>query len=199
MVVTTNHLELADGARISAESRAEDGNAGNISLTARDSLTMTDSFVETRSELSAGGNIHIQVEDILLAQNSVINASANGVSPGDDGGNVTIQPSRFIILNNSDITAQANAGNGGNITIRVEFILQSAESTIDASSRFGLDGEIVIDSPNEVTGTVAVLDAPVFDVVDLLRDYCAVEVLSERSSFTMKGRGGLPVLPNDYH
>ena len=61
-----------------------------------------------------------------------------------------------------------------------------------------MDGEITIDSPNQVTGTVGVLETPVFDVSRLVEDRCAAAVLRERSSFTVEGQEGLAPAPSDY-
>ena len=102
---------------------------------------------------------------------STIGAQAGGVTATDSGGNVTIDPD-YVLLNRSDILASANAGNGGNITITAGFFVASAESTIDASSTRGLDGEILIDSPNELTGTVLPLATPVPVVAGLLAQNC---------------------------
>ena len=82
-----------------------------------------------------------------------------------------------VILNDSAIRANANAGNGGNILIAADILIPSAYSTIDASSRTGIDGQVVIDSPNQAISSVALLDAPVYDVTGLVQDPCEVEVL----------------------
>ena len=77
-------------------------------------------------------------------------------------------------------------------------LIPGFESLIDASSQTGLDGEVVIDSPNQqVTGTAA-LEAPSFDALELVRDPCEIEVLQDRSSFTIEGKGGLPRIPSDF-
>jgi large exoprotein involved in heme utilization and adhesion len=148
--------------------------------------------------LSAGGNIDINVGHMLQLQGSTISSSANGVTPQDSGGNLTVRKPQFLILNTGDILARANAGNGGNITLAADYFLQSADSSINASSKQGLDGRIVIDSPNQVMGTVAVLELPSLNVADLLRERCAAAALRNRGSFTIEGRGGLPPRPGDF-
>lgn len=72
------------------------------------------------------------------------------------------------------------------------------ESTIEASSKQGLNGQILIDSPNQVTGTVAVLDVPLLDISEILRERCAANVLRERSSFTIEGKGGIAPRPGTF-
>jgi hypothetical protein len=76
--------------------------------------------------------------------------------------------------------------------------LRSADSVINASSERGIDGQILIESPNDVTGTITVLEMPSLDLSALLQERCAAAVLRERSSFTVEGRGGLPSAPGGF-
>ena len=85
-------------------------------------------------------------------------AQAGGVTADDWAATSRSIPTRA--LNPSDILASANAGNGGNITITAGFFVASADSTIDASSTRGLDGEIFIDSPNELTARSCLSQPP---------------------------------------
>ncbi|HSP05636.1 MAG TPA: hypothetical protein VLR94_00585, partial [Acidobacteriota bacterium] len=195
--LTARDLELRSGGLVTAKSTGI-GKAGTLTFDIKETLGLTDSSILTNAELSAGGNIDIQVGHQLLLQNSTITSSANGVTPTDNGGNLTIARPQFLIINNSDILARANAGNGGNITLAAEFFLQSADSTISASSKRGLDGRIVIDSPHQVTGTINVLELPPLDISELLRERCAAAAFEERSSFTVEGQSGLPLRPGDF-
>jgi filamentous hemagglutinin family protein len=181
---------------ISAESYGF-GNAGHLSIDTG-ALSLTDSTIRTTSEFASGGNIGIKVDTSLYLLGSQISASANGVTPADNGGNLTIGSPQFMILNRGDLLANANAGNGGNITLAADYVLKSAESRIDASSRQGLDGQILIDSPNEVMGTVAVLEVPSLDISEILRERCAARALRERSSFTIEGKGGMSPRPGGF-
>ena len=173
------------------------GHAGDIKITV-ESLRLTGSAVQTSAKSSAGGNIMISVGDMFMLQNSAVSASANSVTPQHNGGNVTIGTPQFFILNSSDILARANAGNGGNIKLSADYFLRSADSVINASSERGIDGQVLIESPNDVTGTVTVLEMPALDLSALLRERCAAAVLRERSSFTVEGRGGLPSSPGGF-
>jgi large exoprotein involved in heme utilization and adhesion len=118
---------------------------------------------------------------------STIGAQAGGVTATDSGGNVTIDPDQ-VLLNRSDILASANAGNGGNITITAGFFVASADSRVDASSTRGLDGEILIDSPNELTGSVLPLATPAPVVAGLLAQNCVPRLARERSTLTVRTR-----------
>ena len=103
-----------------------------------------------------------------------------------------------IVLDNGAIIARANAGNGGNIGIRAGALIPGLYGTIDASSRAGLDGQVVIDSPNQHLTSITVLDEPSLDITALIADPCALTLEDERSSLTVDGQGGLPPMPDDY-
>ena len=55
---------------------------------------------------------------------------------------------QFVILQNSQILAQAVQGPGGNISITTNLLLPDANSVISASSKFGVNGTVTIQSPN---------------------------------------------------
>jgi hypothetical protein len=195
--ISADRLELTEGAQISAKSKST-GKAGTLAFNIKDALRMTDSNILTSSELSAGGNITLNAGHMLQLQNSSIESSANGVTATDNGGNMTVARPQFIVLNTSKILARANAGNGGNINLSAGYFVKSSDSTINASSKQGLDGRIVIDSPNQVTGTIAVLPLPSLNISELLRERCAAAALRARSSFTIEGRGFLAPRPGDF-
>jgi len=187
---------VADSSSIDS-SASRSGHAGDVKIKV-DNLKFKGSSIKTSAKSSAGGNITIEAGNMFLLQNSELSASANSVTPLHNGGNVTIGKPRFFILNRSDVLARANAGNGGNIKLSADYFLRSGDSLISASSQRGIDGQILIESPNEVAGTVAVPEAPSLDVSALLQERCAAAVLRERSSFTIEGRGGLPPRPGGF-
>jgi filamentous hemagglutinin family protein len=193
--ITARNL-VADSSSIDS-SASSSGHAGDVKI-AVDNFEFKGSSIETGAKSSAGGNITIGAADMFQLQNSTISASANSVTPLHNGGNVTIGTPQFFILNRSSVLARANAGNGGNIKLAADYFLRSSDSLISASSQRGIDGQILIESPNEVTGTVTVLEVPSLDVSALLQERCAAAVLRERSSFTIEGRGGLPPRPGGF-
>ena len=133
----------------------------------------------------------------LKLTDSTISAEAGGVTPTDAGGNVTIDPD-YVIVNRGDVVARANAGNGGNITISAGFFVASAESAIDASSSRGLDGEILIDSPNQITGSVLPLEAlPRRRRSDRPKERLP-RASEQRSTLTVEARRSAAVAPGDY-
>ena len=76
--------------------------------------------------------------------NSKISASVLDGTGG--GGSVNIDP-QFVVLQNSQILAQADQGPGGNISITTNLLLPDTNQSISASSQFGQQGTISIQSP----------------------------------------------------
>ena len=97
-----------------------------------------------------------------------------------------------MILDASDVIARANAGNGGNITIHAGVFVASAESQIDASSNLGIDGEVTIDSPNEITGSVIPLETPAAVGDALLAERCIPQLAAQQSTFTVEAATDAP-------
>jgi large exoprotein involved in heme utilization and adhesion len=182
IVLLADSIDLADSSM--SASSTNSGNAGSLSLTAGDTLRLIDSQLLTSAGHSAGGDIGIEVGHSVHLTHSSISAAAGGVTPPAGGGNVSIDPD-FVILDQSNILASANAGNGGNITIRAGFFVASAGSAIDASSSSGLDGEVLVDSPNEITGSVLALETPQPSADGLLSQNCVPRIAEQRSTLTV--------------
>ncbi|HEX7082295.1 MAG TPA: filamentous hemagglutinin N-terminal domain-containing protein [Gammaproteobacteria bacterium] len=196
IVIETGSAELLGGGEVSAHGTGT-GNAGALRIFADDTLTMRDASVLTSAAASAGGDIEIGVGGHLLLVDAMVSAEAGGVTVEDGGGNVLVDP-EFVVLNDSDIVARANAGNGGNITIQALYFLASADSSMDASSRSGIDGRVLIDSPNQINDTVLPLDAPVVEVEGLLSQRCLPALAAQRSSLTVEPRAVAGSIPGDY-
>lgn len=70
---------------------------------------------------------------------------------------------------------------------------------MEASSAFGIDGTVTIDSPDvEITSGITLLTGAFIDAAALLRAPCAVRVQVRSSSLSVAGRSGLPVGPDTY-
>lgn len=180
--------------RISAESRGP-GRAGDISISGSEAIVLSGGAeIATRADQADGGNITLTARERLQLTDSRITTSVG--SGFGNGGNITIDPI-FVILNNSVIQANAYGGNGGNITIRTDYLISSFDSLIEASSALGIAGSIAISSPNVDVGTgLMVLPSNYLDASLLLRDACAGSRGAARSSsFVGAGNGGLPLSP----
>ena len=128
--------------------------------------------------------------------NSTISASVLDGTGG--GGSVNIDP-QYVILLNSQILANAVQGPGGNISITTNFLLSDANSVISASSQFGVNGPITIQSPNApISGHIQPLGKTPLIATSLLNQRCASLAGGEFSSFTVAGRDSLPTEPGGW-
>lgn len=209
--ITANELSVFDGAIIGADSGGTQqeiddagfigmvpGDAGAINITANALILDSGGQIRTSAKEAAGGIISLNIADFILMTDSSIKAETFGVTPGDDGGNIFISLPTAMVMNHSSIIANANAGNGGNIGIATEVLVPSIDSRIEASSQTGLDGEVIIESPNQQLTDVALLETPRFDITELIEDPCVVSVLEGRSSLTVEGKGGVPAAPDEF-
>ncbi len=208
----TQEVTLANGARITADSQGE-GNGGVISLQAQH-LTL-DNQAEILAETTArqGNNtarseINLTLDDILQLKNdSRISTQAFSNA---DGGNINID-AKFIIAfpgqnEGSDILTRAEQeGTGGDINITTEALLgiQERKATpgnetndIDASSEFGLSGEVSIEQPGvDPTSGLVELTQEVVDASKLIAQNVCTQTAN--SEFVDIGKGGLPQNPDD--
>ncbi|MDJ0619874.1 MAG: filamentous hemagglutinin N-terminal domain-containing protein [Calothrix sp. MO_192.B10] len=197
---------IRDGATIAVDSQGM-GIGGDIKLVA-DSLTLDGGKISAETRSNTGGNINLQLQDLLLLRNSSqISTSAGNQQFGGDGGNITIS-SPFIVappIENSDITANAFTGRGGNIQINTDSILGISFSNdltnlsnITASSTFGVSGVVDINSP-EVDPSKGLPELPenTTDASKLIAQGCSASPGQVASRFMVKGKGGLAPSPED--
>ena len=190
-------ITISDGASVSSSSTGP-GNTGNIQINAGNQFEMTNSTVTTEATQAGGGTIKITTSPSGTVQltNSMISASVLDGTGG--GGSVNIDP-QFVILQNSQILAQAVQGPGGNISITTNLLLPDANSVISASSQFGVNGTVTIQSPNAPgSGQVQPLGKTPLQATSLLNQHCAALAGGEFSSFTVAGRDSLPTEPGSW-
>lgn len=191
---------LNNGSSISASSTGA-GNAGDIVINAGQTFLASDSSVTTQANLASGGTIKITTtpSGTVELSNSLISASVLNGAGG--GGSVEIDP-LYVLLQNSQILAQAVQGPGGNITINITnggLFLPDANSTISASSQFGVNGTVTIQSPNApVSGQIQPLGKSPLLATSLLNQRCAALAEGEFSSFSVAGRDSLPTEPGNW-
>ena len=103
---------------------------------------------------------------------------------------------QFVILENSQIIANSVFGPGGNINITTNLLLPDSASLISASSQFGQQGNIVIQSPiSPAGGRIIPLSQKPLIATTLLSQRCAALAPGNMSSFTIAGRDSLPAEP----
>ena len=212
----TGSLLLSKGARITSESKGA-GDAGPIDIVARKGVVLDNSDIVAEASNRNGGNIVINSKDTITVTNS---ANITALAVGD-GGNITLTAAERInaidskisaeaginggdinmgadsvFLNASSTIANAMEGDGGNISITAKGFLESVDNVIDASSQFGVSGNIEILSPDvDISGSLAVLPESFASSELQLQESCAVKLPGNLSSFITVGRGGVPLEP----
>ena len=209
LTVETGQMSVRNGAQVRVSSPR--GQAGNMTITA-DSLTLNRGrlFAETgKSTAEGGANITLQNLDLLRMDNESL-ISANALEDAN-GGNVTIDSTLIIATppkgsRGSDITANAVRGNGGRVRITtqglfgIEFRPElTPNNDITVSSDFGIAGEVAINTPDvDPSRGLAELPSNLVDATESIDRSCTpASRTGDRSSFTITGRGGLPLSPYD--
>ena len=197
---------IENGAGVSVASGGA-GDAGDISLQA-DNLRLNNGFIAAITNSTQGGNINLQLGELLLLRNnSLISTTAGFAQAGGNGGNITIN-SPFIVSvpkEDSDITANAFSGNGGNIDIKSQGIFGitprsqvTPQSDITASSETGIQGTINITNP-EVDPNQGVIELPegLVDKSNQIAQVCpqGANAAKRLSEFYITGKGSLPPSP----
>ncbi|WP_236140226.1 two-partner secretion domain-containing protein [Nostoc sp. CMAA1605] len=210
-IETSKFVNLSNDAEISVNSQSQ-GNAGDVGIKTN-SLTLggrSQLLADTFS--SEGGNIQLQIRDLLLLRdNSSISTTAGLQEAGGNGGNIDINTKFLVTLpnENSDIIANAFAGKGGLIRIntqgifgieRSETLTNLSDITAFSQQNPQLNGEIIINTPNaDINNELVALPTNVVDASRLITQGCAVSTVANRQSqsqFTITGRGGIPPQPN---
>ncbi len=212
--VFTNELIVRDGATISASNfqslglaEPGTGEAGSVRIEASNLTLENGGRINAATQAGDDGNITLKVaEDIILRDDSLISARA---FKDATGGNIDID-AEFIIafpsqVDGNDIIASAEQGQGGNINITAEalFGIQERKATpgnetndIDASSEFGLSGEVSIEQPTvDPTSGLVELTQEVVDASKLIAQNVCTQTAN--SEFVDIGKGGLPQNPDD--
>ncbi|NER53023.1 MAG: S-layer family protein [Symploca sp. SIO1A3] len=224
LIIETGELRIFEGARVTvAAGNAADirvpparllelipplpdiatGNAGNLEAKADLISLNNQGQIIASTDSGEGGNIDLEAQELLLLRhNSLISAEARGTG---NGGNVTID-AQFVVgvrTENSDIIANAFQGNGGRVQITTQGIYGlkfrdrlTPLSDISASSEFGLDGVVEINTPN-IDPTVGLIPLPSFLEGPQLDQRCQGGRNQGSSSFVNTGRGGLPLSPQE--
>ncbi|HIE01883.1 MAG TPA: hypothetical protein EYP59_16630 [Thiotrichaceae bacterium] len=159
------------GSSESTESNA--GNAGDISIQAN-TINLKDSGeINTTAENATGGNITVTTPNLLHIENGGIYTDVK--SNEGDGGNITVETPLFAVLDGAQIITKAKGGDGGDITVASQHFLYAADANtiLDASSELGIDGKIVIKTPdNDVVAGFLALQTDFLDSSKLFKEGC---------------------------
>ena len=192
IIINGDNLTVGDGGEISVSGGMVD--AGNLMINSTNAINLDDQG-SLRAEVNAGnqGNIDLSTELLLLRNNSNISTNAQGFATG---GNITINTTNLVALENSDITANAIQGSGGNIDIVAQGLFLATDSQITASSQFGVDGVVTINNPEaDLSNSLIELPTDTSDASQKIVQGCDSNIAE--SSFSVTGRGGLPLNPRN--
>lgn len=214
--IKTDQLNVRDGAKITVASFQKPENFNQNSGAAGIIIVQANSILlDNQGQINAiaqningsGGEIHLKALDrVELRNNSLITAQVIFPGGSGNGGNIQID-TPFIIATpreNSNIVAVAEQGNGGNIDITASGIfgiqVQQGQlidlSEINASSRTGISGLVTINRPDiDSQNNLVTLPTKVINTDNLVVVSCRTGV-ETAGEFSIKGRGGLPVDPN---
>jgi filamentous hemagglutinin family protein len=212
ITIRAGTVRLQEETAITVNSQGN-GEGGSITFNTNELTLDNGSSISAATASTDGGNIALDVGEILLLHNgSNISTNAGEAGGTGDGGNIRIANQNGFILavpiENSDIVANADRGDGGRIGITtqgifgLEFRLEPTDlSDITANSSFGVDGEVVINTP-DVDPSRGLIELPVnlVDASQQITQACpggGAIAAEELGSFVVTGRGGLSPNPMD--
>ena len=121
-------------------------------------------------------------------------ASVVCAGAGQDGGNITISKPGLLFMNRGHLSANVVHGQGGYISVVADTFLPSIDSLITASSEYGAQGVVEIESvETDIGGGLVILPDELKDRSVNLAERCALQLQGDVSSFFINGQGGLPV------
>lgn len=207
--ITTGNLIIRDGAQINVSSLGT-GVAGRLQIQARSIRLENQGRITAETASGNGGDITLELENLLLLRNrSLISTTAGTAQQGGNGGNITVNiPNGFVVAvdnENSDITANASTGRGGRVEITTSSLFgiqprisPTSLNDITASSEFGVNGEVSINTPNfDPTRGLVQLPTSVVDASKQITPSCPDVTGSKKNEFIVTGRGGLPPSPDE--
>jgi hypothetical protein len=189
-MVVARDMIVGGGGRISVLNEGS-GESGSIDVSVGGSLKVTSGGeVTTQADAASGGSITIRSLDSVEIVDGTVTTSVLGSTLDSNAGDITIESGR-VIVNRGTVIAEAIVGAGGNINITTGAYVESVDSTVDASSERGIDGEVKIDAPdNQLKGDVPRVDLGFLDATALLKAHCAARVTGS-GSFVVIEREGL--------
>ncbi|MEH2463503.1 S-layer family protein [Nostoc sp.] len=193
------------GLFVSSESPT--GTAGDIIVTSPRVTLDNSGTLNAESASGNGGDINLQTDLLLLRRGAEISTTAGTAQASGNGGNIKIDASSDFIVavpsENSDITANAYTGSGGRVDIQAFGIYgiqprpnPTSLSDITASSEFGINGTVELNTP-DIDPRSGLVNLPTVPVDTEVAQTCQAGGNLAKSSFTITGRGGLPPNPGE--
>ncbi|MEB3279664.1 MAG: filamentous hemagglutinin N-terminal domain-containing protein [Lyngbya sp.] len=162
--IFTNSLVMSNQTALNAANFGQ-GNAGVVSISAMDSVELSNSFIFANVGRNAVGNsgaIEINTGNLLLSQGAQIITDTSGVG---HAGVISIFATDFIELSSSNIFSNVQegaVGNGGTVEINTgNLLLSGGAQIITDTSGVGNAGNITVKAVSvELTGTSADSEFP---------------------------------------
>ncbi|MGK7899468.1 MAG: filamentous hemagglutinin N-terminal domain-containing protein [Xenococcus sp. (in: cyanobacteria)] len=177
ITITTGYLTLTNGGRVIASTVGQ-GNAGDVTVHARESITITGVAERFRSGIYAdalasngnGGNINVFTDKLTINDGGTIEASnfdSFGIfAPGTgEPGNINIQANSLSLSNQARIDAatQSQTGDNANITLQLteDLILRnnsliSARALEEANGgNLNIGADFIVAFPNQDSDIIA--------------------------------------------
>ncbi|MDM8552884.1 filamentous hemagglutinin N-terminal domain-containing protein [Desulfobacterales bacterium HSG2] len=198
IVLDTGRLDISSGAQISSASTSKHngGDAGTVFIRASNIVRLSDnSEITTLAEDAGKGKITVVAGDRVYVWDSKITTSIK--KGGNDAGDVNMNQ-EILVLNRSKVVANAWEGDGGNIRLIAEPFVQSWDSLVDASSEFGMDGTVYIESPEGDFASMVLMPANLLDATKWMKTPCASRSAEKTSRFVIKGRDAVPTAFDDW-
>ena len=211
IIIDTGFIEIDNGSINSSSKSLKDsaGEAGNICIGKNitfndDHFTMTESNsikfinsskITTEANNANGGNISIKSSQLYHMSNSRISTSV--INGEENAGNINIY-AKLGLFDSSKTIANAFEGNGGNVYLTGENLIQSTDSIIDASSQKGVDGIIKIDFPEKSIGNIIHIKQNMMKPYKVLNDPCKPSKGNDVIRVIQQQKDGIPTRPEDW-
>jgi large exoprotein involved in heme utilization and adhesion len=210
LTIDTHRLLVRDGAVISSRSTRK-GTAGDINITARDTLQANNGEITTYSEQSSGGGITITASKMRLFGDSDITTNVNQGTGG--GGKITLTADSILAFDDSDILAFAQDGKGGDITLKTRAFFGENyrpappgtdpdtfdhNNRVDINATGAVEGVITTPDVSFIQNSLTELPSNQINTDRLLANSCIVRRNQPtQGRFTITGTSGLPQRPGD--
>ncbi|MBW4456309.1 MAG: filamentous hemagglutinin N-terminal domain-containing protein [Nostoc indistinguendum CM1-VF10] len=158
ITINSGSFSLQDGAQLSASTYGQ-GNAGNVTVRARDAISLADAYLfstVSAGGVGKGGNIDINAATLSLTDGARLVTATQPAGRGDAGNvNINVTGSVDIAGRNSAIVSSVNTGtvgNGGNINIDSgSFSLQNGAYLEASTSGQGNAGNVKVSAKDAVS------------------------------------------------
>ncbi|MBD5655841.1 MAG: S-layer family protein, partial [Candidatus Eremiobacteraeota bacterium] len=152
--ISTGSLALTNSAALSTGTFGQ-GNAGSITINARDSVSLNGGSVDSgvlEGAIGNGGNINISTGSLALTNSASLDSNSNGQG---NAGSITINARDMVSLNSGSVGSdvlEGAVGNGGNVDITTgSLALTNGELLSTATNGRGNAGSITINARDRVS------------------------------------------------